>query len=67
MIRKNRRTYLTYTPVTLSKPWRWFWRILFLAAVVWISWGPDYSPCQTGGCSPPPKWFWKSHLLPRVP
>jgi len=57
---------LTYKPMTLSKPWRVFWGLVFAGAVIWsIGWGDGgmvldcYSDCHRQ------PWFWKSHLLPR--
>lgn len=65
-MRRYRQTYLNHKPEPLSQRWRWFWRLVFVGAVIWsIGWldgGMNLDPCDH--CKRQP-WFWKSHLLPR--
>jgi hypothetical protein len=69
-MRRRKRTYLDYQPMTISPRWRIFWKLAFIAGVVWaIGWGDGgmvFDNCQSGCNRPPPYWF-KSHLLQRVP
>jgi len=58
----NKRTYLHYQPMSLSRSAKVCCLLVLAGLVLWVNFGPDY-PCDH--CNRPPPFWFKSHLLNR--